>query len=114
MLINADCTIYEKDSYVKHIISDVYWNDSRGRVTSKAGVQISDQIVVYLYETDYVPKAGDIIVKGESSFVFDVSSAQAVSESLKLFRENYSGFAVIKNVQDARYGGLQHIEVLAR
>lgn len=114
MLINADCTLYEKDTYTAHRITDVYWNDSRGRTVSRGGIQISDQVIVYIYSSDYIPKAGDIIVKGLQGFEFDVESQQTVSQSMKQFREQHPDFAVVKNVQDARYGGLPHIEVTAR
>lgn len=114
MLVNADCTVYEKDTYARHVIKDIYWNDSRGRTVSKSGIQISDQVIVYIYNSDYIPKAGDIIIKDECSFQFDAISQQTASQSMKLFRELHPEFAVVKNVQDARYGGLPHIEVLAR
>ena len=114
MLVNADCTVYEKDTYVRHVIKDIYWNDSRGRTVTKGGIQISDQVIIYIYDSDYVPKAGDIIVKDECSFLFDATSQQTASQSMKQFRESCPGFAVVKNANDARYGGLPHIEVLAR
>lgn len=114
MLKNADCTLYEKDSFVKHIITGVYWNDSRGASTQKNGVQITDSVLVYIYDSDYVPKDGDIIVKGSADFAFTTTSQQTISESMKLFRAAYPQFAVVKNVRDCRYGGLPHIEVIAR
>ena len=114
MLVNADCTVYEKDTYVRHYVPNVYWNDSRGRTVTKGGIQISDQVIVYIYSGEYVPKAGDIIVKDECSFVFNTVSPETVSQSMKQFRVLHPGFAVVKNVNDARYGGLSHIEVLAR
>jgi exosome complex RNA-binding protein Rrp4 len=114
MLVNADCTVYEKDTYARHVIKDIYWNDSRGRTVTKGGIQISDQVIVYIYSGEYVPKSGDIIVKDECSFLFDATSQQTASQSMKLFRELHPEFAVVKNVQDASYGGLPHIEVLAR
>lgn len=114
MLVNADCTVYEKDTYARHVIKDIYWNDSRGRTVTKGGIQISDQVIVYIYDSDYIPKAGDIIVKDECSFLFDTTSQQTTSQSMKVFRELHPGFAAVKNVTDARYGGLLHIEVLAR
>lgn len=114
MLKNADCTVFEKDSFVRRTIKDVFWNDSRGQTAIKNGIQISDSVLVYIYSGDYVPKAGDIIVKGDADFHFDNSSQKSVSESMKLFRELFPGFAVVKNVSDCRYGGLPHIEVIAR
>lgn len=114
MLTNADCTIYEKDSFIRHVISDVYWNDTRGATVTKNGVQVTDSVTVYIYDSDYIPKAGDMIVKGSAGFEFDSSTQQSTSASMKQFRELYPQFAVCKNVNDARYGGLPHIEVIAR
>ena len=114
MLTNADCTIFEKDSFVRHVIGGIYWNDSRGQTVAKNGIQISDSVLVYIYDDEYLPKAGDIIVKGIVDFEFDSSSQKSVSDSMKLFREQFPGFAVVKNVNDCRYGGLPHIEVTAK
>ena len=114
MLKNADCTFYEKDTFTRHTISGVYWNDSRGTAISKNGIQISDSVLIYLYSGEYIPKSGDIAVKGTVDFEFDTSSQKAVSESMKQLREVYPGYAVVKSVNDVRYGGLPHIEVTAR
>ena len=115
MLKNADCTIYEKDrNYTPHIISGVYWFDTRGMAVVRSGLQVTDSVLVYLYETDYIPKAGDIIVKGACEFVFNAESEKSVSESVREFRTLHPDYAVVKYVSDARYGGLPHVEVIAR
>lgn len=114
MLVNADCTIYEADTYTKHTLRDVYWHDSRGRTIIRGGIQVQDSLLVYLYDDAYVPKAGDLIVRGSQDFSFDTQSQQAVSQSMKQFRAAYPGFAVVKNVDNAMYGGLPHIELIAR
>lgn len=114
MLKNADCTIYEKGSFTRHIFEGVYWNDSRGAAVGKNGIQISDSILVYIYDDDYIPKAGDIIVKDIIDFEFDSSSQKSTSESMELFRKQFPDFAVVKNASNCCYGGLPHIEVTAR
>lgn len=121
MLINADCTVYENGGTAantsitaKHVLEGVYWNDSRGQTLTKNGVQISDSVVVYIYSGDYVPKAGDLIIKGFTDFEFDGTSEMSMSESMKLFRTMFPDFAVVKSVSDYRYGGLPHIEITAR
>ena len=114
MLKNADCTLYEKDTFTKHTITGIYWNDSRGASTQKNGVQITDSVLVYIYDSEYIPKTGDIIVKGSADFSFTATTEQAASASMKLFRAAYPQYAVVKNVRDCRYGGLPHIEVIAR
>lgn len=114
MLKNADCTVYEKDSFQRHFIGGVYWNDSRGQTVSKNGIQVSDAVTVYVYGGDYLPKAGDIVVRGNDDFEFDISSPKASSDSMKRFRELYPEFASVKSVNDCRFGGLPHIEIIAR
>ncbi len=114
MLKNADCTIYEKGSFIRHTFEEVFWNDIRGAVTQKNAIQISDSVIVYIYTSDYVPKAGDIIIKGISSSIYDGSTQKAASESMNQLREQFPDYAVIKNVNDCRYGGLPHIEIIAR
>ena len=114
MLKNADCTLFEKDSYTKHTLSGVYWADSRGRTVATHGIQVSDSVIMYVYDDAYIPKNGDIIVKGTADFTFTTTSEQTISASMKLFRAAYPQFAVVKQVNDCRYGGLPHIEVIAR
>lgn len=114
MLKNADCTVYEAGSYTRHVIPNVYWNDARGRTVTNHGVQIADSVIVYLYSDAYIPKPGDIIVKGTVDYTFDATTQQKASASMKTFRDTYPKFAVVKAVNDAIYGGLPHIEVTAR
>lgn len=114
MLINANATIYEKDSYTRHELRDIFCNDNRGSSVSKNGVQINDSVVVYIYRSDYIPKAGDIIVDCITDFEFDTSSQKAVSESMKKFREQFPSLAVVRNVNKCQYGGLPHTEIIAR
>lgn len=114
MLINADCTVYEKDTFTRHLIKDVYWNDTRGRTVSRNGVQVTDSVLVFVYDDIYIPKAEDIIIKGNVSDTYDSSTQAAQSQSMKSLRTAHPDFAVVKNVSDCRYGGLPHIEITAR
>ena len=114
MLKNADCTVYEAKTYIRHGINGVYWHDCRGRTVTKNGIQVTDSVLVYVYDSDYLPKAGDLIVKGNVGFEFDTTTQKTVSDSMKQFREAYPLYATVKNVSDCRYGGLPHIEVTAR
>lgn len=114
MLTNSDCTVYEKGSFTRHVIPRVYWNDSRGATVTKNGVQISDSLIVYIYDTEYVPRPGDIIVKGAVDFEWDSTTQQTASACKRQFEELYPDFAAVRSVGDCRYGGLPHIEVNAR
>lgn len=114
MLTNSDMTVYEKDTCTKHTICGVYWFDSRGQTVAKNGIQIADSVSVYLYSDKYIPKAGDIIIRGNTDFEFDISTQKTASESMKKFREIYPDFAVVKSVNNCMFGGLPHIEVTAK
>ena len=122
MLSNADCTVYEnagKGANVsvtaRHFIPNVYWNDCRGKVLKKNGIQIEDSVIVYVfYSSDYVPKPGDIIVKGDVDFEFDNTSQETMSASDKQFKQLYPQSVVVKSVSDYKFGGLPHIEITAR
>ena len=114
MLKNADFTVYESKTYTRHVITGVYWNDSRGQKTTKNGIQVEDSVLVYIYDGDYLPKAKDLIVRGAVDFEFDTTSQKTISDDMARFREAYPQVAVIKSVTDCRYGGLTHIEVIAR
>lgn len=70
--------------------------------------------MIYIYSNDYLPKSGDIVVKDRCDFLFDDSSQKSISESMKKFREKYPDFAVVKSVNNYRFGGLPHTEVTAR
>ena len=114
MLTNADITIWSKDTYTRHNVNDVYWNDSRGQTVTRNGIQVQDSILVYIYDDSYIPQAGDIIVHGTSGFDFNTATEQATAADMKTFRTQYPDFAVVKNVNPCLYGGLPHIELTAR
>ena len=114
MLINGKCTVFSKGGET-HLFERVYWLDSRGKKVAKNGVSIEDAVVCYLYDIDgYVPMCGDIVVRGKADFVFDRSTGQKESESMKRFRMLFPDFAVVKSVGDYRFGSLPHIELAAR
>lgn len=114
MLANADVTFYNGEDYSRHTATKAYFADSRGQTVKKNGIEISNAVCVYLYTNEYIPKEGDIVVKGLVDFEFDNSTQQTASEGMKAFRKLYPTFAVVKSVSDYMYGGLPHIEITAR
>ena len=114
MLSNADVTFFSAKTFERHTANKAYFTDNRGQTLKKNGIEISDAISVYLYTDEYIPKAGDIVVRGIVNFSFDTSTKESVSGSMKLFRQQYPDFAVVKSVSDYRFGGLPHIEITAR
>ena len=113
----VSCTVYEKDSFAKHVYYDVFYHDNRGEKDSRLGAEIVDNVLARIYsfshDNSYIPKAGDIIVTGASDFEFDTSSQQAVSESMAQFRRN-NEFAVIRTVSRKINGELPDIEITGR
>ena len=114
MLKNADVTFFSFADYSKHVALGVYYAEARSKTAGRTGASIDDSVTVYLFSADYVPKPGDILVKGASDFAFDAASQQTISDSMALFRALYPGFSVVKSVADMRFGGLPHIEITAR
>lgn len=114
MLSNADVTFYSTKDYTRYTAHKAYFADNRGQAVKKNSIEISDVVSVYLYTDEYVPSVGDIVVKGIIDFEFDNASQKTVSESMKLFREQFPSFAVVKSVSDYKFGGLPHIEITAR
>lgn len=106
--ISGDCTIYEKDTYIRHVFGDVYFHDGRGTVTLIDGVSSNGSLNVQIYadkfrEDSYKPKSGDIVVLGISDFEFDTSSQQTESQSMTEFRQT-NDYAVVSEVKSVSYG----------
>lgn len=109
MQITGYCTIYEKDTYTRHIAPSVYLYDSRGQITMKEGVKRDGELTVHIYadaaaDAPYAPKVGDIIVNGASDFVFATETERDVSESMTEFRRLYPDYAVVNAVSAIAYG----------
>lgn len=113
----GDCTIYEKDTFVRHVFKDVYFYDGRGEKTANHSTAPVDSVTAYIYsccnDENYRPKAGDILVEGDSSFEFDTTSEQSVSESMVQFRMLHPELAVIKTASCKVYGKRPDYEVTA-
>lgn len=106
--ISGDCTIYEKDTYTRHVFTDVYYYDNRGTVTLIDGISTSGGMAVQIYadkfkENSYKPKSGDIIVLDNVDFEFDTTSQQTVSQSMAEFRQT-NDYAVVSEVKSVSYG----------
>lgn len=121
MLTNADCTVYRynkaNQGFDRYYIPAVMWRESKGANVLKSGLQSIDSVTVFI-SAQYVksaPKtpAKDMLVKGNCDFVFDNTSLQTVSESLKTLRAQRD-FVTVSAVDEMLYGGLPHIEVSAK
>lgn len=124
MMINADCTLFKYDKnttgFARHEIKDVYWQTSQQANIMKSGLTSCDSTTVFIYKSSIkgnnipeTPKK-DMLVKGIVEFEFDNTSTQAISSSMKLFREQYPHFVTVSTVDNMLFGGLPHIEVSAK
>lgn len=106
-------TVYEADSFIRHFYSLAEYKDLRGKRTDRLGAQTADDLSVLIYSCSvsdgYIPKAGDLMVSGECSFIFDNTTQYTQSESLAQFRSSYPSYAVIKGVATERNGLLDDI-----
>lgn len=102
LITNADLTVFEKGTFIKHKFYDVFCVDNRGSIVNKNGVQAKGDVDIEVYApniTDnYIPRIGDIVVWIDCDFEFDTASEHSVSESLKAFRTDYPDYAVVKSV----------------
>lgn len=112
LAVNGAATVYESESYTRHLFPQVYLRDHRGSKTLKTGEQKSGRLTVRLYAVcsadGYIPKPGDILVPEACEFAFDTATQQSVSESMAAFRQQYS-FAVIREVTEEYCGTVPDI-----
>lgn len=139
MLTESSCTIYKFNGigYDRFFVPHCHWQEDKASNVLKSGLQNADSVTMYipldsmyvapqkhlypsatlLPNAENVPKLAtkDIIVKGECNFIFNNSSQQKASESLKKLREQYDYFTVM-SIDRKLYGSknLQHIKISAR
>lgn len=103
------CTVYEKsvgesrmESYCRHLIQAVYWENKNGQFAMDKSMKQSDYILCIIPEnslTDYIPKPDDLLVCG-------ACDSEEPPET---------GIYTITDVKHFLYGspGVRHIEVTA-
>ena len=116
--ITGKCTVYEKNTFTKHVFADVYYHDGRGERTKTTGAEKAEDVTVNIYsfahDGSYIPKIGDIIVSGECEYVFDASTEAKASASMATFRSTYPGYALIKSVDSKLNGNKFDIDIIGR
>lgn len=117
-IANGSCTIYEQDTYQKHIFTSVYISDKRTGAALKGGMQKRGEICIRIYSVSggdgYVPRSGDILVIGISPHEFDTTSQQTISESMTALRQANPDYAVIQQVDAALCGMLPDYDLTGR
>ena len=139
MLTESSCTLYLRsgEGFDRYVVPECHWQECKAANVLKSGLQSADGIAVYipknamvlfpdgrLYPSskllpnmDISPKkpAQDMIVNGECSFLFDNSTPQKVSESLKELNSRFEVHTVM-SVDKLLYGSeeLQHYKISAR
>lgn len=98
MNINSSCTIYEKDTFIRHFFENTYTCDTRSQKATSSVIQTAGNIDVHIYlNNEYKPKINDIIVIGDCGFEFNTQSQKTISESFSEFRKKFD-FATINGV----------------
>lgn len=116
--ITGKCTIYEKNTYTRHVFNDVYFYDGRGEKSTKTGTLPADNAILKIYsfahDNSYIPKVGDIVIGGECAFVFDTTTEQTASASMASFRSSAGDIVVINSVNVKNNGLLPDLEITGR
>ncbi len=134
MIINADCTVFNRrtdkerrmDIWVKTVIRGVYWESSRGLsknsnglkkesslfavIPKNAGTQGKRYVKPHEYkavsaDTAFTLAPEDIIIKG--IIEEDITEHFTIGDMQK----KYDDFYFITECRDFRFGGLSHLEV---
>ena len=139
MLTESSCTLYLKtgEGFERYVVPECHWQESFAANVLKSGLQNANGIVVYIPKKAMVlfpdgrlypssrlfPNANispqkpaqDMIVKGECDFIFDNSTPQAASESLRAMNTLYNVHTVMR-VDRLLYGSeeLQHYKLSVR
>lgn len=139
MLTESGCTLYLRngEGFDRYVVPACHWQESAPASVDKSGMQDGGAIVAYIPKTamvlfpdgrlypssklfpsmDISPKkpAQDMIVKGECDFIFDNSTPQAASESLREMNTLYNVHTVMR-VDRRLYGSeeLQHYKLSVR
>lgn len=140
MLTESSCTLYIHNGigFDRYYVSECHWQEDRAANVLKSGLQTADSVIVYIPDTVRIiapdksvfssvklypnerisanNAAKDMLVKGKCEFIFDNTSAQSVSESMKMFRNKYPDFVTVSSIDRKLYGSkkLRHIKLSAR
>lgn len=114
----SSLTVYEKNTFTKHIFHEAYYLDNRGERTQTSGKERADDVIARIYsfshDNSYLPKIGDIIIAGECTFTFDTTTQQKTSESMATFKQTYANYALISAVNIRDNGNKPDIEITGR
>ena len=108
--ISGSCTLYEKDTYTRHSVKDVFICDNRGTQVMLDGMAAAGALTVQIYADKfradkYKPQIGDLVVPSDIDFAFDTTSQQTLSQSMKSFRQLYD-YAAVTDVKSVLYGDM--------
>lgn len=128
MLTDSCCTLYLKagEGFDRFFVSSCHWQERKAANVLKSGMNDADGVVVYLFEQELDEllvntlkarkcAAQDLIIGGECSFMFDNSSPQKVSESMRALNAAYDVHTVmsIDRMLSGRRA-LRHFKLSAR
>jgi len=128
MLTNESCTLYLKsgEGFERYYVPLRHWQESKAANVLKSGMTSADGVTVYIMAQDIGDElrallkgrksaAQDLIVCGECNFIFDNSTPQSASESLRALCAAYDVHTVM-HLDKLLYGAqeLQHFRLSAR
>lgn len=114
---NGSCTIYEKDTFERHVCEGVHYYDGRGKTVEKDGAKVAGAVEIFIFGVNnpegYEPGIGDIVVPGVCDVIIDTSSQQSVSEGVRRLRAECRDLIVVKSVSRSSVGRLPDYEITA-
>lgn len=114
MNINASCTIFEKDTFIRHFFENAYIYDNRSQKIVSNGIQVTGDMKVHIYlNNEYQPKINDILVLDNCDFEFDTKSQKSISESFSEFRKKFN-FSTINSISIINSCKIPDYDITAR
>ena len=117
LVTNGAVTVYEADSFARHVFPEVLIRDLRGQTVKKSGEQLSGSLTVRIYSVcagdGYVPKQGDLLIPAACGLTFDTSSEQTVSQCMAVLRQT-ADIAAVRQTSAETVGTLPDIIIEAR
>lgn len=136
MITNSDITLYNyrNGSYIRTVINDVFWTDSKQSNIVKSGGVLTDAVSIliplssaagYVAPKEYASltditgrftlqaNTKDLVVKGAITYDIDNTSQQTQSSSLTHLKATYDNVVTVNMVAVNLYGSkpLQHFSV---
>jgi hypothetical protein len=116
MYTNADITLYScgaDGKYTRKIINKIFWQEVKQSNIEKTGLTSADSVKIFIPASSApdglnLTPIKDLIVKGETAFVFDNTSQSTIAASLTALKATNKVVAV--SVADNKLYGSQNMQ----